>query len=74
MVEQAQILVARKDFPAADLREFVAYAKAHPTLVYGSACVMFQLFSGAIGQGDIGEGETLQARTAGLGGVDHGGG
>src|SRR5262245_17513652 len=34
-VEQAQILVTRKDFPAADLKEFVTYAKAHPTLVYG---------------------------------------
>jgi hypothetical protein len=27
VVEQAQILVARKDFPAADLREFVAYCQ-----------------------------------------------
>jgi tripartite-type tricarboxylate transporter receptor subunit TctC len=37
VAEQGQFLIARKDFPADNLRDFVAYAKAHPTLVYGSA-------------------------------------
>ncbi len=37
VADQAQILIARKDFPASRLVDFVAYARAHPTLVYGSA-------------------------------------
>jgi tripartite-type tricarboxylate transporter receptor subunit TctC len=37
VAEQAQFLIARKDFPADNLRDFVAYAKSHPALVYGSA-------------------------------------
>jgi tripartite-type tricarboxylate transporter receptor subunit TctC len=37
VADQAQILVARKDFPAGNLSDFVAYARAHSTLVYGSA-------------------------------------
>src|SRR5262249_56521511 len=38
VTDQSLVLVARKDFPANDLREFTAYAKAHQsTLQYGSA-------------------------------------
>jgi tripartite-type tricarboxylate transporter receptor subunit TctC len=37
LVEQSQVLVTRKDFPANDLSEFVAYAKANQaTMQYGS--------------------------------------
>src|SRR5262247_3722419 len=35
--DQAQILITRKDFPADKLRDFISYAKANPTLTYGSA-------------------------------------
>jgi tripartite-type tricarboxylate transporter receptor subunit TctC len=35
IAEQPTVLIARKDFPASDLRSFLAYAKAHPML-YGS--------------------------------------
>jgi tripartite-type tricarboxylate transporter receptor subunit TctC len=51
IVDQALALVARKDFPAKNLREFIAYARANPSqLRYGSAgaggsnhlaCVLF---------------------------------
>jgi tripartite-type tricarboxylate transporter receptor subunit TctC len=37
VADQPQVLITRKDFPAADLREFVAHARATPTLLYGSA-------------------------------------
>src|SRR5262245_63478590 len=37
VADQAQILIARKDFPADKLRDFIAHAKANPTLTYGSA-------------------------------------
>jgi len=38
LVEQPQVLVTRKDLPANDLREFIAYAKAHQaTMQYGSS-------------------------------------
>ena len=37
VADQPQVLLTRKDFPAADLREFVAHARATPTLLYGSA-------------------------------------
>jgi tripartite-type tricarboxylate transporter receptor subunit TctC len=38
LVEQPQVLVTRKDLPANDLREFIAYAKANQaTMQYGSA-------------------------------------
>ena len=37
VAEQAQILITRKDFPAGNLREVIAHAKANPTLLYGSA-------------------------------------
>jgi tripartite-type tricarboxylate transporter receptor subunit TctC len=38
IAETPQVLVTRKDLPAGDLREFVAYAKAHQTeMQYGSA-------------------------------------
>jgi tripartite-type tricarboxylate transporter receptor subunit TctC len=37
LVEQPQVLVTRKDLPAKDLREFIAYAKANQaTMQYGS--------------------------------------
>jgi len=36
--DSARVLIARKDFPAKDFKEFIAYAKAHQTtLQYGSA-------------------------------------
>jgi tripartite-type tricarboxylate transporter receptor subunit TctC len=36
--DSARVLIARKDFPANSLKEFVAYAKANPTkLQYGSS-------------------------------------
>jgi tripartite-type tricarboxylate transporter receptor subunit TctC len=36
--DSARVLIARKDFPATDLKEFVAYVKNHQnTLQYGSA-------------------------------------
>jgi tripartite-type tricarboxylate transporter receptor subunit TctC len=37
VADQAQILIARKDFPADNLRDFISYAKANPKLAYGSA-------------------------------------
>jgi tripartite-type tricarboxylate transporter receptor subunit TctC len=37
VADQAQILITRKDFPADTLRDFISYAKANPTLTYGSA-------------------------------------
>jgi tripartite-type tricarboxylate transporter receptor subunit TctC len=37
VADQAQILITRKDFPADNLRDFISYAKANPTLTYGSA-------------------------------------
>jgi len=38
IAETPQLLVARKDFPAGNLREFIAYAKANQaTMQYGSA-------------------------------------
>jgi tripartite-type tricarboxylate transporter receptor subunit TctC len=38
LVEQPQVLATRKDLPAKDLREFIAYAKANQaTMRYGSA-------------------------------------
>lgn len=38
IAEQPFVLVARKDFPASDLREFMAYAKSNETkMQYGSA-------------------------------------
>lgn len=37
VVDQAQILVARKDLPVDNLSDFVAYARTHPGLVYGTA-------------------------------------
>ena len=37
VADQAQILITRKDFPAENLRDFIAHAKANPTLTYGSA-------------------------------------
>jgi tripartite-type tricarboxylate transporter receptor subunit TctC len=50
------VLVTRKDFPASNLRDFIAYAKAHPgELKYGSAgagsamhlgCVLFNAAAG----------------------------
>jgi tripartite-type tricarboxylate transporter receptor subunit TctC len=56
IVDQALVLVARKDFPANNLREFIAYAKANPSkLRYGSAgvggsnhlaCVLFNSAAG----------------------------
>jgi tripartite-type tricarboxylate transporter receptor subunit TctC len=40
IAETPQVLVARKDFPAGDLREFIAYAKANQAkMQYGSAGV-----------------------------------
>ena len=36
--DSARVLIARKDFPPNDFKEFVAYAKAHQsTLQYGSS-------------------------------------
>jgi tripartite-type tricarboxylate transporter receptor subunit TctC len=37
VADQAQILIARRDLPADNLRDFIAYAKANPKLAYGSA-------------------------------------
>ena len=36
IVDQSLVLVARKDFPANDLREFIAYAKANPSKLRAS--------------------------------------
>ena len=33
----ARVLIVRKDFPANNYAEFVAYTKANPTMQYGSA-------------------------------------
>jgi tripartite-type tricarboxylate transporter receptor subunit TctC len=56
IVDQSLVLVARKDFPANNLQEFIAYAKANPSkLRYGSAgvggsnhlaCVLFNSAAG----------------------------
>jgi tripartite-type tricarboxylate transporter receptor subunit TctC len=37
VADQAQILITRKDFPADNLRDFISYAMASPSLTYGSA-------------------------------------
>jgi tripartite-type tricarboxylate transporter receptor subunit TctC len=37
VADQAQILITRKDLPADNLRDFISYSKANPTLAYGSA-------------------------------------
>jgi tripartite-type tricarboxylate transporter receptor subunit TctC len=56
IAEQALVLIARKDFPAATLAEFIAYARSHPTeMSFGSGgagssthlgCVLFNGASG----------------------------
>jgi tripartite-type tricarboxylate transporter receptor subunit TctC len=56
LVEQPQVLVTRKDFPANDLSEFVAYAKANQaTMKFGSGgatsptylnCLLFNMAIG----------------------------
>jgi tripartite-type tricarboxylate transporter receptor subunit TctC len=78
-LDQSLALVARKDFPAKNLQEFIAYARAHTaTIKYSSsgaggsnhlACV---LFNSAAGIGDVthvpyrGAGQALQDLVAGL--------
>jgi tripartite-type tricarboxylate transporter receptor subunit TctC len=56
MADQPVLLIARKDLPATNLQEFVAYAKAHQeTMQYGSAgpgsathlaCIRFNMAAG----------------------------
>ena len=37
VADQPQVLIVRKDLPPGNLQEFIAYAKANPKMLYGSA-------------------------------------
>ena len=79
IMDQSLVVVARKEFPAANLQEFIAYVKANPTKVqYSSsgaggsnhlACVLFNSAARLTGITHVpyrGAGQALQDMIAGL--------